>query len=181
MDKEIDFYQDDSLENIEIQNVDEWLDHTKELKKIKKQTIALNRKNFKKRVSENRMKIRERGFFKRKEMTHELKLIFAYDHEDNSDGEDLFQDEDQLPLLSWVVFSEKSTFSNCWFTCELILNVLSSYFYAWRAAYETFYPSFKYIEISLEAFFFLCVLKNFITDYTPDGVKKAEKSVDKIA
>jgi len=69
------------------------------------------------------------------------------------------------------VFSELSTFSIYWNGVDIFTCVVSSYFYAYLGCFghDAISPSVEILVILFESIFLMSLIKNFITDYIPDG------------
>ena len=101
-----------------------------------------------------------------------------------------------LPFEIWKYFivGEHSGFSQFWFVIYIISCIFSSYIYAYLAAFGTndeafnhSYPGqsemqfFTNLEISFETIFVLSIIKQFLTEYTPDGETQPIRDLQKIA
>jgi hypothetical protein len=82
-----------------------------------------------------------------------------------------------------LVFRENSWASNLWKSIDIISCIVSSYIYAYMAAFgvaaldSTTYAMY----IVFEGVFVLSIIKNFTTEYKSDGMSKPIRDAKKIA
>lgn len=110
-------------------------------------------------------------------------------------GEDIsrLQQMANLPFQIWKYFimAENSALSILWNFVDIFSCIFSSYFYAYLAAFGMKDPSqgsdgnddavFSTIEMVYESIFILSILKQFLTEYTPDGETQPVRDISKIS
>lgn len=72
----------------------------------------------------------------------------------------------------FIIMSHQSYFSLTWGFIDIILSLVSSYFYAWLAVFYDDLISdsaFNSYQMFFEIFFLFGMIKSFITDYIEDG------------
>ena len=91
--------------------------------------------------------------------------------EKSSDNESKEFNLEQIDIAKLLVFSELSTFSIYWNSVDIFSCVVSSYFYAYLGCFghDAINPAVEGLILLFELIFVLSLIKNFITDYTPDG------------
>jgi len=91
--------------------------------------------------------------------------------DESSDNESKDFNMEQIDFLKLIVFSEISTFSIYWNGLDILSCVISSYFYAYLGCFghDAISNSVFGVIVTFEVVFVLSLIKNFITDYTPDG------------
>lgn len=82
-----------------------------------------------------------------------------------------------------LIFMENSWISNIWKSIDIISCIISSYIYAYMAAFgESSLSESAYIlYILFEAVFVISIIKNFTTEYKSDGMSKPIRDIKKIA
>ena len=87
------------------------------------------------------------------------------------------------PLLEQIIISNESIAYSIWFNIYVFCCLISSYFYAYIAAFEMPIPgTFLYnLNMVFEAIFAISFLLCFIVDYQPPDSQKPVKDVTKIA
>ena len=109
---------------------------------------------------------------------------------DAVDGHSVRQNQDDmydLNLAKILFIRPDSCFSVTWRSVQSTLAILSSYLYAWFAAFGTdqrtsFWVTFDNdITIFFEAFFTISIIISFMTGYIPEGQSHIVKDHGKIA
>ena len=78
--------------------------------------------------------------------------------------------ERNIDCLDYMTISESGYFMLIWSPVESIVCLISSYYYAYLAAFSELEPSeIQWLAVWFEVFFLVCLIMNFFKEYTPDG------------
>ena len=84
-----------------------------------------------------------------------------------------------------IILSETGTFMVIWNSLNILLCIVSSYYFIWLAAFEKESEreinSTGFFMIFEEVFFLVSMMLRFITDYTEEGENVPEKNLKVIS
>jgi hypothetical protein len=153
-----------------------WVADTVNDKNVKQ--LALEKKRNLDKTFEEEIKKRNasQGFLKPTEMNSETYISSVYGIEINEIEEEEIED-DQPWILQVIIFAVDSLFSKICHVLYLIASLLSGYFYMYLlvvADQMEWYSdetrnNIERVELYMEIFFLFNLVKNFITDYYPEG------------
>lgn len=109
-----------------------------------------------------------------------LKNEIGLSNEDDSSDE-----EEEFKCVQYFIFGRHNTFSHIWNFFEQFLCLASVYIYLLASCFDksvlTYLDSSGNLELGVELFFVVNIVKKCMTDYIPVGHNKPERSLNTIA
>lgn len=118
----------------------------------------------------------------------EEKLHHIFDHEDQFLQSELSDDPlDHFDFWKLIILDQSSIFCLFWNVFEVLCCIISSYMYAYMAAFGihnndvTINVDLRIADIFFFVVFTISILMNFLRDFVPEGETQACKDLKKIA